>query len=146
MGIFEGLFGSPEPRDPIERALVARARGRASAEWLAGEMRTAELVVLLEGDGSAVAAGGRFHPLSVSTPSGYPVVCAFTSSARAGVMHERYRAWRTELVVGFAWLVAALPEGHGIAVNPGHDACAFFAPDEVGSLRGESAVEQDRVA
>lgn len=137
MSILNGLFGAPQPSDPLERALLAYAQGRASAEWLAGELRDAQLVVLLEGDGSAVAEGASIRPLAVSTPIGYSVLCAFTASERAQEMRAAYQAWGTELVVDFPWLLAMLPVGHGIVINPGHDACAFLCPEDVDRFRGE---------
>ena len=137
MGILNGLFGTPAPSDPLERALLAYAQGRASVEWLSNELREAQLVVLLPGDGSAIAEGTPVRPLAVSTPLGHSVVCVFTSPAHAHELRAQYRAWGTELLVDFEWLIAMLPPGHGIVINPGHDACAFWSPEEVDRFRGE---------
>ena len=141
MGILNGIFGSQQPSDPLERAMLAHAGGQGSAEWLTRELRGAHLVVLLEGDSPEVVEGAPMRPLTVSTPIGYAVVCAFTSAERAQVMRAAYPTWRTEVSVDYTWVIATLPAGHGIVINPGHAAFLFQAPEDVDRLRGELGEE-----
>ena len=137
MGILRGIFGSPQPTDPLERAMLAHAGGQGSADWLTRELRGAQVIVLLEGDASELAEGAPVRPLAVSTPIGDAVVCAFTSSERAQEMRAAHPAWRTELSVDFAWVLATLPPGHGVVINPGHSAFLYQSPEDVERLRGE---------
>lgn len=137
MGILNGLFGPRPPSDPLERALLAYSRGDSPIESLAAELREAQLVVLLEGDGGSVAEGVSIRPLAVTTPLGHPVVCAFTSIRHSQALRGNYPAWGTPVMVDFVGLLAALPAGHGIGINPGHDACAFWNPEDVDRFREE---------
>jgi hypothetical protein len=84
MGILNGIFGSPLPTDPLERAMLAHAGGQGSAEWLTrGARRTRRGAA-----GGRLARGHRAprRPLTVSTLIGYSVVCAFTVLERAQEM------------------------------------------------------------
>ncbi len=122
------LFGR---KDPFADARAFRAAGTVSAEHLAHELRNAQLFLLFEGEALSL------HPLAVSTPDGYDVLCAFTSAEQADE-HQRTRpACKAAVAVEASWLLATVPDGCGIVIDAGTPGCRWLEPDSVGWLREE---------
>ena len=119
------------PSAALDGARAFRAAGTVSAERLAAELRDAQLYVLFEGEALAL------HPLAISTPEGYDVICAFTTPERAVEMQASRPSCRAAVPVDAAWVLATLPAGCGIAIDVGSEDCRFLEPDSVGWLREE---------
>ena len=133
MNVLNRILGTPLPADPLERALVLHAAGAATRDDVHAELRSAQIYVLLEDD----TRGGDLHPLAVSTPEGYSVVCGFTTPERAVEMQRQRPEYRAAMAVDPSWVFATLPPEHGFVLNPGHTACLFLAPSAVEPLREE---------
>jgi hypothetical protein len=123
-----GIFGSS---DTFAGARAFRAAGTLSAEKMAAELRGAELYVLFEGEALAL------HPLAVSTPEGYDVICAFSTPERAIELQKTRPSCRAAVPVDAGWVLATLPPGCGIAIDVGSEDCRFLEPDSVAWLREE---------
>ena len=137
MGILNRLFGTPLPTDPLERAMLAHATGAGSEAWVNRELLGANVFVMLKGDAPAMSQGAPVQPLAVSTPLGHSVVCAFTSPERAVAMQHAHPDYRGGIAVDFAWVLATLPPGHGIVINPGHEAFLYRTPEDLERLKDD---------
>jgi hypothetical protein len=129
MGILSRLTGGPS--DALAAARTFRGAGAVSAQTLAQSLRNTQLFVLFEGEAPAL------HPLKVSTPEGYEVICAFTTPERASELQKSYPDCRAAVAVEASWMMATVPPGCGLAIDAGTDGCRFLAPDSVGWLRVE---------
>jgi hypothetical protein len=136
MGLLQSIFGSPTT-DPLERALVAHAAGKGSLERVHEELRAAQVYILLEGRANRPGEAPPMNPYAASTPEGYTVVCAFTRPEHAVELQRSRPECLATMPVDFAWLMATLPTGQGVALNPGHQGCLFLAPESIDGLRGE---------
>ena len=122
------LFGR---KDPLADARAFRAAGTVSAERMAHELRSAELFVLFDGEAPSL------HPLAVSTPDGYDVLCAFTSAERATQVQHTRPDCKAAITVEASWLLATVPHGCGLVIDAGTPQCRWLEPDSVGWLREE---------
>jgi hypothetical protein len=120
------LFGR---RDPFADARAFRASGTVSAERMAHELRNAQLFVLFEGE--------MLHPLAVTTPEGYDVLCAFTSAERATELQRSRPDCKAAVTVEASWLLATVPAECGLVIDAGTPQCRWLEPDSVGWLREE---------
>jgi hypothetical protein len=111
-------------------ARAFRQAGAASAEHLANELRNLELFVLFEGDAS-------LHPLRVSTPDGYDVLCAFTTAARAAEFQSSRPGCKAAVSVEASWLLATTPDGCGLVIDAGAPECRWLEPDSIAWLSEE---------
>lgn len=133
MNFLHRILGAPLPADSLERALVRFASGAIPRDELHAQLASAQVYVLLEGGPTAAP----LQPLAVSTPEGYSVVCVFTGPELAIEMLRQHPGCPAVLAVDSAWVLANLPEEHGLVINPGHAACLFMAPVPAHSLREE---------
>src|SRR5262245_13402329 len=99
------LFGR---KDPFAAARAFRAAGTESAERIAQDLRNANLFVLFDGEAPSL------HPLAVSTPDGYDVLCAFTSAERATELQRSRPDCKAAVTVEASWLLATVPAGCGL--------------------------------
>ena len=129
MGILSRLTGGPS--DTLAAARTFRGAGAVSAQTLAQSLRNTQLHVLFEGEPPAL------HPLKVSTPEGYDVICAFTTPELASELQKSRPDCRGAVAVEASWLMATVPAGCGLAIDAGTDGCRFLEPDSVGWLREE---------
>jgi len=129
MGILSRLTGGPS--DALADSRTFRAAGTVSAQALAQSLRNTQLHVLFEG------AAPALHPLLVSTPEGYDVICAFTTAERANEMQKTRPECRGAVAVEASWVMATVPHGCGLVIDAGTDSCRFLGPDSVGWLRAE---------
>ena len=111
--------------------IAFRARGVDSARALAAELKGPQLHVLFEGEAPSL------HPLAVSTPEGYDVLCAFTTPERAVELQKSRPTCRAAVAVDASWILATLPAGCGFAIDPGWPECRFLEPDSVLWVREE---------
>jgi len=146
MSILSRLFGGPLPADPLERALLAHATGAGSKVWLERELSGAQVFMLLHGDPGAVAAGAPAQPLAVSTPTGETVACLFTSAAQAEELQSAHPECLGGIRVDFAWVLATLPEGYGLVINPGDASFLFQSAEDVVRLRRDLGDPMRKVA
>jgi len=129
MGILSRLTGGPS--DTLAASRTFRGAGAVSAQTLAQSLRNTQLFVLFEGESPAL------HPLRVSTPEGYDVICAFTTPEGASEVQKSHPGCRAAVAVEASWMMATVPVGCGLAIDAGTEGCRFLEPDSVGWLREE---------
>jgi hypothetical protein len=137
MRLLNPIFGSSKRGDPLERELLTYAAGKGSLERVHEALLGSQVFVLLEGAPNESPDVAPLHPLAVSTPEGYAVVCAFTSPECAVALQRSRPECLAAMPVDFSWLLSTLPTDQGVALNPGEPGCLFLAPDSVGRLRVE---------
>ncbi|MGV9558567.1 type VII secretion system-associated protein [Streptomyces sp. NPDC003401] len=110
-------LGWPEPEDEVDRAVQLASTGYGPGEAVPAALAGREVAVL-------TAPGGG--PLGAAAPDGTPVVPVFTSSV---FLHTAGR-FAFELV-GVQDLLARIPEGHALYLNPPAAVSMLLDPDAV---------------
>ncbi|MFE1508573.1 type VII secretion system-associated protein [Streptomyces sp. NPDC058726] len=111
-------LGWPEPEDEVDRAVQLASTGYGPGEAVPAALVGREVAVL--------TAPGGHGPVSASAADGMPVVPVFTSSV---FLHTAGR-FAFELV-GARDLVARVPEGHALYLNPSAVVSMLLDPDAV---------------
>ncbi|MEV7789250.1 type VII secretion system-associated protein [Streptomyces sp. NPDC088106] len=111
-------LGWPEPEDEVDRAVQLASTGYGPGEAVPAALVGREVAVL--------TAPGGHGPVSASAADGTPVVPVFTSSV---FLHTAGR-FAFELV-GARDLVARVPEGHALYLNPSAVVSMLLDPDAV---------------
>ncbi|MEW1867526.1 type VII secretion system-associated protein [Streptomyces caelestis] len=121
-------LGWPEPQDEVDRAVQLASTGYGPGEAVPTALVGREVAVLTAPDGG---------PLSAAAPDGTPVVPVFTSSV---FLHTVGR-FAFELV-GADDLVARVPEGHALYLNPSAAVSMLLDPGAVrDAVRGGADAE-----
>ncbi|MFC8423080.1 type VII secretion system-associated protein [Streptomyces sp. NPDC057236] len=125
-------LGWPEPEDEVDRAVQLASTGYGPGEAVPAALAGREVAVL-------TAPGGG--PLSATAPDGTPVVPVFTSSV---FLHTAGR-FAFELV-GVDDLVARVPEGHALYLNPSAAVGMLLDPGAVRDAVRDGAEERPHAA
>lgn len=111
-------LGWPRAEDDLDEAMQRAAAGYAEVESVWQVAAGAEIGVLVQADG---------QPVSGSTTEGVPVVLGFTCETRLETL-----VGLEYTVLPVAELVATLPEGHELYLNPTGPVAMRIAPDQIG--------------
>ncbi|MET9152630.1 type VII secretion system-associated protein [Streptomyces griseoflavus] len=121
-------LGWPEPEDEVDRAVQLASTGYGPGEAVPAALAGREVAVL-------TAPGGG--PLSAAASDGTPVVPVFTSAV---FLHTTGR-YAFELV-RVDDLLARVPEGHALYLNPSATVSMLLDPGAVRDAVGEDAGER----
>jgi|HubBroStandDraft_3_1064219.scaffolds.fasta_scaffold15677_3 hypothetical protein len=127
---------APAPTAAIERALAEAARDPDRIGDLLDELSRGLLWVPLPDDDGPVTDGSAVV-LPIVTYLGAEFVPAFVSARRLTDWHGGGEDVVPHIVVPAAELARRMPEGVGIALNPGAEASVPIYPEGIGQLAAE---------
>jgi hypothetical protein len=110
-----------EPRNELERALVAAQEDRMSDQELMSLLMTSQLFMPVR---DRLGIGGfqsssRATPLSVKAEDGTDVLVVFTSPDRAKGFLADFPQYQGGLLTDLKWILEKMGTGFGITINPG---------------------------
>lgn len=119
----------------LEALVVAVQDGSRPRTDLMAALLVSRVAVLydrgLEGDRLSPDA----RPLTLNSPAGHPVLATFTSVEKSAPWVKNEPAFSHALHTGFDGVLAMMPTGFGIALNPGYQWSFLLSPDEVQALK-----------
>lgn len=127
-----------EPRNDLERRLVAAQEGRITGEDFMQFLLTSQVFMPVE-DREPIAGfqmSTRANPLAIQSEAGYKVLILFTSPERAKPFLQDFPDYRGGLLTDFKWVLERMGVGYGIALNPGLEFGIDMEPDMVRQLAG----------
>ncbi|HQU14597.1 MAG: hypothetical protein B7Z66_04540 [Chromatiales bacterium 21-64-14] len=127
-----------EPRNELERALVAAQEGHTPADVFMEDLLGAQVFVPAR---DSVGIGGFQsnappEPLTVRDDEGTEVLVVFTSPDRARAFLEDFPGYHGGLLMDFRAVLAKVGSGFGVALNPGWSVGLEMAPEMVRQLVG----------
>ncbi|WJW75412.1 SseB family protein [Thiohalobacter sp. IOR34] len=136
-----------EPRNDIERQLLAAQAGERSAEAFMEDLLAAQLFMPVEEDSTGIKGlqkSTQARPLTLESEDGLQVLILFTSPERA----KRFVAevpgdYGGGLLADFSWILQRVGSGVAIAINPGWSAGIDLDPETVQQLRARVDAEVD---
>ena len=152
MGFLAGLFGKGDavpqvqqvrvggqlremsPEGELERSIVALRAGQAEIQEVAGLLVKARVFVPSPQNPDAKPDKTGFKPVVVELPEGL-FVPAYTSLARAEVMHAQNLAAASGIETEGAWIVKNLPDDLGLYINPGWKSCLMLPAVTLARMR-----------
>lgn len=127
-----------EPRNDVEKQLLAAQAGEISGEAFMAELLQAQLFMPVRDEYgiSNFQASDKAIPLTVEDEEGTQVLVLFTSPERAKVFVGDYPGYEGGLLAEFTWILERVGSGYGIVLNPGWPVGLDMAPDMVDQLAG----------
>lgn len=131
--------GAFEPKNDLERQLLAVHEGRAEVEGFMHLLLFASQVFMPVKDDDKVKIKGFQRsnlavPLSLEAEDGTQVLILFTSPERAKGFVQDHPGYGGGLLTELKWVLERMGSGYGIALNPGWDVGIDLDPDMVQQL------------
>jgi hypothetical protein len=125
-----------EPRNELERKLVAAWQGEISSEEFMAELMGSDvfLPVADEETVAGIQRSTKAKPLIIHDEAGTPVLPLFTSPERAKDFLKDYPGYGGGLLAEFNWVLEKMGTGCGIALNPGWEMGFDMEPETVSQL------------
>ena len=124
-----------EPRNDLERKLMATHEGRMAQEAFVKELLAEQVFMPVLDDATGVQGlqrSSKARPLTLQEEGGADVLILFTSPERAKPFVQHFPGYeKGGLLTEFSWVIERIGEGIGIAINPGWDVGIDFEPDMV---------------
>jgi hypothetical protein len=127
-----------EPRNDVERQLLAAQSGEIPGESFMAELLQAQLFMPVRDEYgiSNFQASDKAVPLTVEDEEGTPTLVLFTSPERAKEFLTGYPGYEGGLLAEFTWILERVGSGYGIVLNPGWPVGLEMAPEMVDQLAG----------
>lgn len=125
-----------EPKNELEKKLVAAWEGQMSGEEFMRELLTSEVFMPIEDDEviQGLQRSSRAKPLVLETEDGSRVLALFTSPERAKPFLKDFPRYKGGLLTEFKWVLEKMGAGHGVALNPGCEVGFDMEPEMLGRL------------
>ncbi|MEJ2686812.1 MAG: SseB family protein [Gammaproteobacteria bacterium] len=125
-----------EPRNDLERRLMAAQEGRLEAEeFMHGLLADQVFMPVREQDKIAnFQRSDQAVPLSLEADDGTQVLVLFTSPERAKEFLEDFEGYDGGLLTEFSWVLERVGGGVGISLNPGWEVGMDLDPSMVQEL------------
>jgi hypothetical protein len=125
-----------EPRNELERQLVAAQEGLLETESLMDTLLVSQVFLPLRDDDKikGFQRQTRAEPLSVTSEDGEPVLVVFSSPDRAKPFVRDFPGYDGGLLAEFIWVLEKMGTGYAIALNPGWEVGMDLAPPTVAAL------------
>jgi len=125
-----------EPRNELERKLVAAWQGEISSDEFMAELMGSEVFMPVADEEmvAGIQRSTRAKPLIIHDEEGTPVMPLFTSPERAKPFLADYPGYGGGLLAEFKWVLAKMGTGCGIALNPGWEIGFDMEPETVSQL------------
>lgn len=125
-----------EPKNELEKKLVAAWEGQMSGEEFMRELLTSEVFMPIEDDEviQGLQRSSRAKPLVLEAEDGARVLALFTSPERAKPFLRDFPRYKGGLLTEFKWVLEKMGAGHGVALNPGCEVGFDMEPEMLGRL------------
>lgn len=124
-----------EPKNELERKLVAAMNGELSGEDFMQELLVEQVFIPIRDDKDDGIAGfqrtTKATPLVVCDEDGQNILVLFTSPERAKDFLAETPGYSGGLLAEFEWIVERMEPGFAIVVNPGDEFGIDIAPEDV---------------
>lgn len=126
---------SIEPKNELERKLVAAMNGELSGEEFMQELLAEQVFIPIRDDKDSGIAGfqhtTKATPLVLRDEDGQDILVLFTSPERARDFLDETPGYSGGLLAEFEWIVERMEPGFAIVVNPGDEFGIDIAPENV---------------
>lgn len=125
-----------EPKNELEKKLVAAWEGQISGEEFMRELLASEVFMPIEDDEviQGLQRSSRAKPLVLEAEDGSRVLALFTSPERAKPFLKDFPRYKGGLLTEFKWVLEKMGAGHGVALNPGCEVGFDMEPEMLGRL------------
>lgn len=110
-----------EPRNELERGLLAAQEGKIPGDVFMQQLLSAEVFMPVE-EKSGIQGfqeSSTARPLSVKDEQGNDVLILFTSPERAKSFVKNFPGFEGGMLAEFKWVLEKMGVGFGVALNPG---------------------------
>jgi hypothetical protein len=128
-----------EPRNDLERQLLAAQEGRLAPDAFMAQLLDAQVFLPVRDDDAGIQgfqASDKAVPLLLDGGEGYQVLVVFTSPERARDFLRRFPGYEGGLLTDFRWILKRVGAGIGISLNPGWEVGMDMEPGQVQQLAG----------
>ena len=125
-----------EPRNELERKLLAVWEGGMSGDDFMRELLVSEVFMPIENDEviQGLQRSASAKPLVLQTEDGTRVLAVFTSPERAKPFLQDFPGYSGGLLTEFKWILEKTGSGHGVALNPGCEVGFDMEPEMLDQL------------
>ena len=121
-----------EPKNELERKLLAAMDGELSSEDFMREMMAEQIFIPVRDEPDSGIKGfqrtTKATPLVVQDDEGLNILVIFTSPERAQTLLDEMPGYSGGLLAEFSWILQRMEAGFAISVNPGLDAGIDIEP------------------
>ncbi len=131
-----------EPRNDLERRLLAAQAGGTSPEAFMEELMDAQVFLPVQDEPDQIKGfqrSSRARPLVLQGEDGIQVLVLFTSPERAKAFVKEFQDYGGGLLTEFRWVLERVGEGNAIVINPGLELGIDLEPEMVRRLGGGQA-------
>jgi hypothetical protein len=128
-----------EPRNDLERQLLAAQVGRVSDDAFMKELMTSQVFMPVQDEVTEIINFQRSDkavPLMLESEEGGQVLILFTSPERAKPFVKDFSGYGGGLLAEFTWVLERMGSGVGISLNPGWPVGIDMEPQMVAQLVG----------
>lgn len=128
-----------EPRNELERQLLAAQEGRLDSDDLLRALMTSQVFMPVQDEKAPVLniqRSTRAQPLVLSGEDDTPVLVLFSSPERAKPFIRDFPGFTGGILESFTWVLENMGSGYGIALNPGSELGFDMEPQTVADLAG----------
>jgi hypothetical protein len=135
-----------EPRNELERQLLAAQEGRLGADDFLHALLEAQVFVPVQDADRGIANFQRSvlaQPLTLEAEDGTRVLVLFTSPERARTFLQDHPDYPGGLLERFGHVIERVGAGFGVALNPGLPVGLDMEPEMVERLRPSQALDAE---
>jgi hypothetical protein len=129
-----------EPRNDLERQLLAAQEGQASEGDFMQELMASQVFMPVQDEATDIANFQRSDkavPLVLESENGGQALILFTSPERAKPFLKDFPGYGGGLLAEFTWVLERMGSGVGISLNPGWPVGIDMEPQMVAQLAGK---------
>lgn len=135
----DGMSKHFEPRNDLERQLLAAQEGQVSDDAFMKELMTSQVFMPVQDEVTEIINFQRSDkavPLMLEFEEGGQVLILFTSPERAKPFVKDFPGYGGGLLAEFIWVLERMGSGVGISLNPGWPVGIDMEPQMVAQLVG----------
>ena len=133
-------FDEPfEPRNDLERQLIAAQEGSIAGDAFMQELLTAQLFMPVRDESHGIKGFQRDDkavPLTLESEDGAQVLILFTSPERSKPFLVDFPEYTGGLLAEFKWILERVGSGYGVALNPGWSVGIDMGPEMIDQMAG----------
>jgi hypothetical protein len=130
-----------EPRNDLERQLIAAQEGSIAGDAFMQDLLTAQLFMPVRDEAHGIKGFQRDDkavPLTLESEDGVQVLVLFTSPERAKSFLTDFPGYTGGLLAEFKWILERVGSGYGVALNPGWSVGIDMGPEMIDQMAGRS--------
>lgn len=135
-------FDEPfEPRNDLERQLIAAQEGSIAGDAFMQELLNAQLFMPVRDESHGIKGFQRDDkavPLTLESEDGAQVLILFTSPERSKPFLADFPDYTGGLLAEFKWILERVGSGYGVALNPGWSVGIDMGPELIDQMAGRS--------